>query len=224
MEKEVKDKKSHLIPIYIVVVGIIISVVVFLSQTESFIDRSQGIFKEFNIDIEGWPTMGSPEAPIIMVEYSDFNCPFSKKFKEEIFPLIKENYIDKGKLLFVYKDFPIVGGERAAEAVHCAGEQGKYWEYHNILYEYHDRDRENWHDFKIHKEYAEDLNLNIQPLVECFQDRRYQDKVEQSMLEASLNGFQGSPYFVINNQTIFGVKNYSRFEQVIESLLEDVEN
>ena len=85
------------------------------------------------------PTLGKEDAPIVMLEFSDFQCPFCGKFRAETFDLIKTNYIDTGKVLFIYKDFPLSQihpfAQKAAEAALCADAQGKFWEYHDKLFE-----------------------------------------------------------------------------------------
>ncbi len=85
------------------------------------------------------PTLGKKDAPIVMLEFSDFQCPFCGKFFRDTFPKIKKDYIDTGKVYFVYKDFPLsqihAMAHKAAEAGNCANEQGKFWEYHNKLFE-----------------------------------------------------------------------------------------
>ncbi len=84
------------------------------------------------------PTMGDENAPIVMLEFSDFQCPFCGKFWAETLPQIEKNYVDTGKVLFVYKDFPLREihpfAQKAAEAALCAGDEGNFWEYHDELF------------------------------------------------------------------------------------------
>ena len=84
------------------------------------------------------PTLGKKDAPIVMLEFSDFQCPFCGKFWRETLPQIKKDYVETGKVLFVYKDFPLrqihPHAQQAAEAALCANEQGKFWEYHDTLF------------------------------------------------------------------------------------------
>jgi protein-disulfide isomerase len=175
--------------------------------------------KDIKIDLNGWFSLGSENAKVLMVEYADYACPYCGKFWEETFPQIKKNYIDTGKVKFVYKDLIVVGGEKAAEAAHCAGEQGKYWEYHDLLFSRQMRDRDKWRNSEIHRQYAKELGLNEDQLVKCFESGKYQDKVNESSNEGAKNGGQGTPYFLINNTPIFGAYPYSEFEKVIEAAL-----
>lgn len=86
-----------------------------------------------SVDTDGWPTLGDADAPVLVVEYSDYACPFCKRAAEQTKPQIVSEYVDAGIVQFVRKDFIAVGGNKAAEAAHCAGDQGAYWEYHDIL-------------------------------------------------------------------------------------------
>lgn len=85
------------------------------------------------------PALGEEDAPIVMLEFSDFQCPFCGRFWSDTLPLIKKNYVETGKVLFVYKDFPLTQihaqAQKAAEAALCAREQGKFWEYHDVLFD-----------------------------------------------------------------------------------------
>ncbi len=169
-----------------------------------------------NIELDEWPSLGDSEAPVTIVEYSDYACPFCGSFFEETFPDIKENYIDTGQVRFVYKDLVVVGGDKAAEAAHCAGEQDAYWDYHDLLFQNLEQDRDDWADSEIHAGYAEELNLDSQELVDCFEDGRYTEKVQRSTEEATGLGITGTPGFVINGEIVKGAQPYEAFEEIIE--------
>lgn len=198
---------------------ILIAVVVVLGSIAYFI---------FNFNIkyyEEWPSLGLDNAPVTIVEYSDYTCPFCERFSSNTLPLIKENYIEQGLVRFVYKDFAIIGGNRAAEAAHCAGEQGKYWEYHDLLFENLSRDRSRWSDSKVHLGYAETLRLNTRIFTECFESRKYKEKVEESTEEAINIGGTGTPFFVINDEILIsGAQPFEVFQEAIEYVLQNGEN
>ena len=93
---------------------------------------------DMDIDIQNWPTLGEDSAPVLMVEYSDYTCPFCKRFADQTKSAIVDRFVDTGIVQFVRKDFITVGGPvgaLAAQAALCAGEQGRYWDYHAILTE-----------------------------------------------------------------------------------------
>ncbi len=219
--------KNLLVPIAIVAAGAIIGGAVILSQKDPYSEDVDEGYQEpvveepqfeqivENIEIEGWPFLGEPDAPIVIVEYSDFACPFCKRFYEETLPLIKQNHIETGQVRFVYKDFIVVGGDRAAEAAHCAGEQEKYWEYHDLLFENLEQDRANWSDSQVHRGYAQQLGLDADALIDCFEERRFQSKVAASTQEAQRLGGTGTPYFIIGNESVSGAQPYQVFEEII---------
>ena len=89
------------------------------------------------VDIKDNPTLGNDDASLVLVEFSDFQCPFCGRHSKNTFPQIKKEFVDTGKIRYVYKDFPLAFhklAQKAAEAAHCAGEEGKYWEMHELLF------------------------------------------------------------------------------------------
>ena len=232
-----KQAKSnnYLMPGSIIIAAILIVGAIFISQRPSFsqyksaqsdaakekVSQPEEItVKGVNIDFEGFPTMGNPEAKVVMVEYSDFACPFCSRFWQETLSLIKKDYVDTGKILFVYKDFIVVGGDMGAQAAHCAQEQGKFWEYHDKLFSRTAEDRSRWADSEVHRGYARELGLNEELLIKCFEERRYQEKVTLSTQEATRNGGQGTPFFLINGEPVFGAQPYSNFQKVLDAALQ----
>ncbi len=235
-------KTKNSLPIAIVITGIIIGGAIIFSQGDSQPRETEQVQEDLtqeiqlqptqpqpiesqsqanidDIEIEGWPSLGNIDAPVTIVEYSDFACPFCGRFFEETLPLIKENYIDTGQVRYVYKDFPVVGGDRAAEAAHCADEQGSFWEYHDLLFENLNQDRGRWSDSQVHQGYAQILGIDANALVECFEERRYQEKVIRSAQEAASLGIQGTPGFIINNEIVFGAQPFQVFEEIIKKEL-----
>lgn len=229
MNKQINTSPNpYFIPAAIVIAGVIIAGAVLLGQkTPPQVVEEPGVpFREeapapadIQVELEGWPTMGNPEARVVIVEYSDFACPFCKRHHDETLPLIKEQFIDTGLVRFVYKDFVVVGGDRAAEAAHCAAEQGAFWQYHNLLFARQTEDRGRWSDPNVHRAYAQKLGLNADALVRCFEERRYQEKVLASTEEAQRNGGTGTPFFLINNTPVPGAQPFSVFQEVIETKL-----
>lgn len=176
---------------------------------------------DVSVNTEGFYSLGDPDAPVLLVEYSDYACPFCKRFNDETKPQIIQNYVDEGIVRFVRKDFIAVGGDRAAEASHCAGDQGAYWEYNDILMANQTADRGNWANSEVHREYANTLGLDADALVSCFEDRTHQEKVAKSTAEGARNGGSGTPYFVVNDIPVSGAQPFAVFEQAIEFALEN---
>ncbi len=220
------QKNIYFVSGAIIIAGLLIAAAIIYSQRPKETtqqDNGPQIVPEkrdgINIDIKGWPSKGDPNSPVLMVEYSDFACSFCARFWQQTLPEIEKEYIDTGKVHFVYKDFIVVGGDRAAEAAHCAAEQGKFWEYHDILFLRLDEDRGKWSNSDIHREYAQELNLNVNELIGCFEERRYQDKVQGSTQEGIENGVTGTPAFFINGILVSGAQPFQVFQEAIEQEL-----
>jgi protein-disulfide isomerase len=228
MEDLKKEQSSpYAVPLAIIVAGVLIGGAVLISSGDRQASPAanndiNGVPEEINISLEGWPSIGDSNAPVVMVEYSDYACPFCQRFWQDTLPSIKRDYIDTGIVRFIYKDFAVVGGDRVAEAAHCAGEQGSYWEYHDMLFERHAQDRSQWTNPQVHRGYAEELGLNADELVACFEERRYQGKVAQSTQEAMANGGRGTPYFLINGEPVSGAQPYPVFQSAIDLALSEI--
>ncbi|UCD02943.1 MAG: DsbA family protein, partial [Candidatus Aenigmatarchaeota archaeon] len=124
--------------------------------------------------VDGDYVKGDENAPVTIIEYSDFECPFCARFWEQTLPEIEENYIKTGKVKLIYRDFPLgfhANAQKAAEASECAGEQGKFWEYHDVLY---DTRALSVSDLKQH---AKDLGLDSTKFDSCLDSGKYAEEV-----------------------------------------------
>ncbi|MFQ5927339.1 MAG: DsbA family protein, partial [Terriglobia bacterium] len=148
------------------------------------------------VSVSGRPSLGQPGAPVTMVEFSDYQCPFCKRHVSAVYPVLKKAYIDTGKLRYVFRDFPIATlhpqAEKAHEAAHCAGEQDRYWEMHDILFE-------NSGDFLVPalERYAQGIGLNSARFTDCLQSGKYAREIEREIAEGTRAGVRGTPSFVI---------------------------
>lgn len=180
------------------------------------------------------PVLGSEDAPIVMIEFSDFQCPFCAKFHVETLPLIKENYIDTGKVKLVYRDFPIQNihpnAMAAAVAAECADEQGMFWDYHDTLFE----SMSQWKDLSVDaaisqfKAYASDVVTDRTMFDDCVDTGKYINEVAGDYTDGVSYGITGTPAFFLGNDQIgyhhmSGAKPYNEFQFVIEQLLSIVE-
>jgi len=166
------------------------------------------------------PALGDANAPITMIEFSDYECPFCKRFHDETFPLIKENYIDKGLIKFVYRDFPLPfhphakNAAMAAECVRAQGGDEVYFSYHDALYQ-----SQNDLGLKNLKAMASDLVSNQEDFDSCLDNETYAQEVEKDMVDGNLAGVNGTPSFFINDKAITGAQPYVNFEAIIEAEL-----
>jgi protein-disulfide isomerase len=168
----------------------------------------------YDINIEGAPSYGPEDAAITLVEFSDYQCPYCKQWYDEVLARLLEEYPDQ--LRFVYRDFPLTSihseAISAAVAARCAGEQEKYWEYHNALF----TDTYGLSS-DAYPKYAADLGLKMDDFNTCVQEDRYRDAVLASMEEAQSQFYVGStPTFFLNGIPIEGALPYTFFKQVID--------
>ncbi len=140
-------------------------------------------------------TRGNPQAPITLVEYSDFTCGFCVKFFRETWPRIREKYIETGKVRFLYRDFPraLQGpGVDAAVAARCAGDQGRYWQMHDRLFTNGGR-----FDEAAFQHHAKAIGLDQPLFMKCREEARHRGPVFQDRSEGVRLGFRGTPGFVL---------------------------
>ena len=169
-----------------------------------------------DVSAEDAPVKGPANAPITIVEFSDFQCSYCKRVVN-VLDQVLERYPDKVKLAF--RDFPIANihpqAEKAAEAAHCAGEQGKFWEFHDLLFEKQDAiPTTNF------AEHAKTLGLDVSTFQTCLDGRKYQEKVERNYAAGVKAGVSGTPAFFINGRLLSGAQPLEAFKAVIDEELE----
>ncbi len=169
---------------------------------------------------------GDPDAPIVVVEFSDFQCPFCASFSREVRPRIEERYISTGKVRFVYRDFPLMsihpGALLAAHIANCAGEQGAFWQMHERIFA--GMERREWSsgsadDFRTFLKYAEELNLDAARVQQCVESNRYGPRIQSDMREAQQAGVRSTPSFLINGQLLVGAQPFEVWERIFETIL-----
>ena len=160
---------------------------------------------------------GDKDAPVTIVEFSDYECPFCTKFYDQSLQQIEKNYIDTGKVKFIYRDFPLSfhqNAQKAAEAAECAGEQDKYFEMHDLLFEKGVSGGVN-----AFKQYAKDIGLNTKKFDQCLDSGAMAQEVKDDFAAGQQLGVSGTPAFFINGKLVSGAQPYSVFEQIIEQEL-----
>lgn len=164
------------------------------------------------------PTLGSSKAPVSIVEFSDFQCSFCKKFWSDTLPQLEENYIKKSQARFTYRHFAILGrfSEQAGQAAECSAEQEKFWEYHDVLFK--NQGRGAFTDANL-KRYAQELKLNSQNFGQCLDSGKYRKKIEGEMAVAASLGLRGTPSFFVNSRLLVGAQPFETFRQFIEAEL-----
>lgn len=158
-------------------------------------------------------TKGSQDAPVVLVEFADYECPYCQKVNPALQQL-KKDYGDK--IALVYKDFPLPmhhGSEKAAEAARCAGEQGKFWEYHDVLFYSRQIDVDSL------KEHARVLKLDGDKFDSCLDNGSQAAAVKQDLDEAQGLGLTGTPSFFVNGHFFSGVVDYSVLKDMVNQQL-----
>ena len=175
------------------------------------------------------PTLGNTNAKVTVVEFGDFQCPFCKEFYQQTFGQIKSNYIDTGKIKYIFRHYPLtqlhVNAQIAAEAAECANQQGKFWDYHNLLYTDGQSDGTGLDKASLEK-YADSLGLNNgtfgfgkNKFDQCLESNATLKIVQADQAEGTKDGVTGTPSFFINGVLLVGAEPYSQFQQAIDAAL-----
>lgn len=173
------------------------------------------------------PMIGEDDAPITVIEFTDFQCPFCNRHYEQTYKQIKKNYIDTGKVKYVSRDFPLgfhQFAQKAGEAAECADDQGKFWEMHGLLF----ANQATWSALPdalpTFAQYAKDLSLNMSTFDSCLSTGKYKDEVIKDQADGSASGIDGTPGFWIlgpdgKNQKISGAYPYETFSAAFDAML-----
>lgn len=167
--------------------------------------------------------LGDVDAPVVMLAYSEFQCPFCGKFARDTEPVLIEKYVDEGLLRIEWRDFPYLGPESttAAQGGRAAGEQGKFWEYEEAIY----ADQLPPNSGKLDEDYlagiADDLGLDVEQFRSDLTSQATQDAIAADFGEGQAIGVTGTPAFVINGVPVIGAQPTKVFESTIERAVED---
>jgi protein-disulfide isomerase len=179
-----------------------------------------------SFSIKGKPTLGAEDAPVTVVEFADYQCPFCLRFAKTTFPLLKQKYIDTGKVRWVALNLPLPfhkNARKAAQAVHCAGEQDKLWEMREVLFQ--NPRQLNVEDLPAH---AATLSLDMDAFNACLQSDRHLAEIDQDAKDANAVRLTGTPSFIIGKSTgdkitgqvVIGAQPMKAFENAINKALQ----
>lgn len=167
-----------------------------------------------SVRLTGAPRKGSATASVTIVEFSDYQCPYCKRAQSTLAEVLKHYGSD---VSLVFKDLPIASlhpeAETAAQAARCAGEQGKYWEYHEALFQAPRLEQGSY------AELARSLGLDADKLQSCLSSQKYKGDVDADLEEAANLGIQSTPTFLVNGIPISGAQPFSAFREVIDAEL-----
>jgi protein-disulfide isomerase len=168
-----------------------------------------------DVSVNGAPFKGAEKAVVTIVKFEDFQCPFCKQAQPALGQIFSRY---NGKIRLVHKDLPLDSihpdARRSAEAARCAGDQGKFWEYHDVLYA--NSPRANFDELKT---YAKSIGLDLTSFDQCFSRRKHKTAVEKDSEEGSRLGLTGTPAFFINGRELSGAQPVEAFAQIIDEEL-----
>ena len=171
--------------------------------------------------------VGPENAKVEIIEFSDFQCPFCRSFWSGTLSQIKSQYIDAGKSVkFVYRDFPLSFhpmAQKYAEAAECAGDQNKYWEMHDKIFEEQNKfgtGTIGTLTIEDVKRWAKELSLNVSEFNQCLDSGKYAVEVKKDFEDGTKAGVSGTPTFFVNGQTLVGAQPFESFKQIIDEELE----
>jgi len=166
----------------------------------------------YDVTVDDDPSYGPADAPITIIEFSDYQCPYCLKWHQEVWPKLLEAF--PGKIRLVYRDFPLTSihasASPAAQAADCAGDQNKYWEYHDLLFS---------GQYELGAEtfnlYAKNLGLDQTKFSECLESNKFESEVNADYTYAAQIGIQSTPTFFINGVALIGAQRFEVFQELI---------
>lgn len=174
----------------------------------------------------GWYALGREDAPVTMVEFTDYQCPFCRRFEADSFAQLKKDYIDTGKVRFVSRDLPLdfhPNAPAAAMAARCAGDQHKFWEMRDAMM----LDTATDLGPEAILKYGQKTNLDMKTFTACLSDKKYTEAIKKDTADAGTLGISGTPSFVIGKTAkdeiagvrIVGAVPYAAFDSAIKEAL-----
>jgi protein-disulfide isomerase len=229
-KRQREQQRNRWMVIGVVVIGALLVAWVLISSLKPPKVTAVTSFERPKVDFNA---TGDPNAPITITEFSDFQCPYCKRFSDETEQQLVETYVASGQVRFIYRSFGLFVGpesQAAAEAAYCAGDQGKFWEYHDILFANHTG--ENVGDFTTRKlqAFAKTLGLDTNAFNSCLDGGKHAQRVTQDGIDGQAAGITATPSFVmtytVNGQVktklIEGAQPFSAFQTEIEAALAEM--
>lgn len=167
--------------------------------------------------------VGDPNAPVVMQEFADFQCPYCGKFTLNTQQQIVDQYVATGKVLFIFHNFPLPNNQpesgQAALAAMCAIDQNQFWSYHDMLFA--NQTGENVGDFTTSRlvAFAGALGMDKSSFSQCLNSKKYQSQIDQDVALGDSLGIQATPSFVINGQIVAGAQPFNVFAQALDQAL-----
>ncbi len=222
-----EQANPYAVPFSIIFAGVIIAGAILFTNSDRAATAKKGVAEagsgiaaavgDFKSLEQGAPVLGNPDAPVAIVEFADYQCPFCGRFYSATAKEIIEKYVKTGKAKFIYRDFAFLGEESqwAAQAARCAGDQGKYWQYHDYLYEHQNGENQGAFAKNKLKSFAQSLGLNTGEFNECLDSGKHAQDVINDTEMGRKFGVTGTPASFVNGKFIQGAVPFSQFEPAI---------
>jgi len=220
------DKKIVIIGVIVAIMAIGI-ITTYSSPSNETVNLDMGRTHGDVATSMGSPILGDPDAPITIIEFGDFQCHACYNWFHAHKPAIYENYIATGKANLIFVDLAFLGRDSptAAQAAYCAEDQGRYWDYHNLLYNSQESKIDNgWANSESLKNFAFNLSLDMDLFESCLDSGKYTKRVQYNVSEAKKHNAKATPTFIIvgpdNQQEQFqGGQPYSTFKQIMDKMI-----
>ena len=225
------DKTKLILPVSILIAAVLISGSLVYSKHVSepaAIGTAPVVGTKVNLDLNGAPSLGDANAKVTIVEYADFQCPYCERYFQQNEPSFVSTYVNTGKARFVWKDYAFLGQESlwAAEAARCANDQGKFWAYHDYLYNHQGKENSGTFSKANLKKFAVALGLNTSQFNSCLDSDKYLGAVQAETQAGSGVGVNGTPATFVNGVLVtdaggnsVGAAPFATFQAVIDQAL-----
>lgn len=174
-----------------------------------------------NVGVGSLPVMGNPNAKVKVVEFADFQCPFCEQWFKTVEPNLINDYVKTGKVAFYWRDYPFLGQEStdAANAARCANAQGKFWQYHDYLYNHQGQENSGAFSKANLEQFAANLGLNTAQFNSCMDNNTYAKDAATDLADGQKAGVNGTPTVFINGVPVVGAQPYAAFKSAIDAAL-----
>lgn len=215
-----------------IIIGVIVAVIIggisFASLNPDVMKDSDIQSTHLSLDTRsGSPMLGSPDAPVTIVEFGDYQCPFCQKWNIQTKPAIVKNLIETGKTNLIYVDLAIIGRDsiKAHAGSYCADEQGLYWKYHDYLYANQGHENNGWANQNNLKLLVSGIDgMDVNQFSKCLDSGKYEKRVNDNTKIARDSGARATPSFIVigpsgNAIPVTGAQPYGVFQQIVEDMI-----